>query len=112
MDMDYCLIVTYTREDKKEALIEVAEKASTEKVCIISFLPLEGNAPRLKLIDDELNRACLVHAATRVPGQAPGRQLAYRHPGEMKRGASLQVACGGTSCSSPDEFHTRPLRQQ
>ena len=54
MDMDYCLIVTYTREDKKEALIEVAEKASTEKVCMISFLPLEGNAPLLKLIDDEL----------------------------------------------------------
>jgi uncharacterized protein involved in tolerance to divalent cations len=55
MDMDYCLIVTYSREDKKASLIEVAEKASTEKVCMISFLPLEGNAQLLKLIDDELS---------------------------------------------------------
>jgi uncharacterized protein involved in tolerance to divalent cations len=45
MDMDYCLIVTHTREDKKEALIEVAEMASTEKVCMISFFPLEGKRP-------------------------------------------------------------------
>lgn len=54
MDMDYCLIVTYTREDKKASVIDVAERASTEKVCMVSFLPLEGNAPLLKLIDDEL----------------------------------------------------------
>ena len=71
MDMDYCLIVTYTREDKKASLMEVAEKASTEKVCMISFLPLEGNAPLLKLIDDEL---------TNLGGSAPRPEYQDRLP--------------------------------
>lgn len=40
---DYKYIITYTREDLKEELIDVAEAASLEEVCMISFLPMEIN---------------------------------------------------------------------
>ena len=38
-------------EDLKQQLIEVAESASVEQVCMISFIPMEGNAQLIKLLD-------------------------------------------------------------
>ena len=52
VDHDYCFAVTYTREDLKQQLIEEAEKVSVEEVCMISFMPIEGNAALIKLLDD------------------------------------------------------------
>ncbi len=51
IQMDYCFIFTYTREDKKDKLVEVAEKASSEEVCMISFTPFEGNEALIQLLD-------------------------------------------------------------
>ncbi len=52
VDHDYCFVVTYTREDLKQQLIEEAEKVSVEEVCMISFMPIEGNAALIKLLED------------------------------------------------------------
>jgi hypothetical protein len=52
VDHDYCYAVTYTREDLKQQLIEEAEAASVEEVCMISFIPMEGNRALIKLLDD------------------------------------------------------------
>jgi hypothetical protein len=49
---DYCFAITYTREDLKKQLIEEAEKASVEEVCMISMIPIEGNSSLIKLLDD------------------------------------------------------------
>lgn len=51
VDQDYTYIVTYTREDLKQELIEVAELASLEEVCMISMMPMEANASLIKLLD-------------------------------------------------------------
>lgn len=51
LDQDYKFIVTYTREDLKQELIEVAEAASLEEVCMISFLPMETNRSLQVLLD-------------------------------------------------------------
>jgi hypothetical protein len=48
---DYSFAVTYTREDLKQQLVEEAEQASVEEVCMISFIPMEGNAALIKLLD-------------------------------------------------------------
>jgi hypothetical protein len=48
---DYCFAVTYTREDLKKQLIEEAEGASVEEVCMISFIPMEGNGALIKLLE-------------------------------------------------------------
>ena len=48
---DYCFAITYTREDLKKQLIEEAEKASVEEVCMISFIPMEGNSALIKLLE-------------------------------------------------------------
>src|ERR1700674_5579681 len=48
---DYCFASTYTREDLKQQLIEEAEQASVEEVCMISFIPMEGNAALIKLLE-------------------------------------------------------------
>jgi hypothetical protein len=52
VEHDYCFIVTYTREDLKEELIREAEDASLEQVCMISFLPMEGNAALVALLEN------------------------------------------------------------
>src|ERR1700674_436533 len=52
VEHDYCFVVTYTREDLKQQLIEEAEKVSVEEVCMISFMPIEGNAALIKLLED------------------------------------------------------------
>jgi hypothetical protein len=52
VEHDYCFAVTYTREDLKQQLIEEAEEASVEQVCMISFIPMEGNVALIKLIED------------------------------------------------------------
>jgi hypothetical protein len=49
---DYCYAITFTREDLKQQLIEEAEKTSVEQVCMISFVPMEGNASLIKLLED------------------------------------------------------------
>ena len=45
---DYCFAVTYTREDLKQRLIEEAENVSVEEMCMIFFLPMEGNGALIK----------------------------------------------------------------
>jgi hypothetical protein len=51
LEQDYNYIITYTREDLREELIEVAESASLEEVCMISFLPMEANRSLRDLLD-------------------------------------------------------------
>lgn len=51
LDQDYHYIITYTREDLKAELIDVAETASLEEVCMISFLPMETNRSLKELLD-------------------------------------------------------------
>ena len=48
---DYCFAITYTREDLKTQLIAEAEAASVEEVCMISLIPMEGNAQLIKLLE-------------------------------------------------------------
>ena len=43
LEQDYNYIISYTREDLKDELVEIAESASLEEVCMISFLPMEPN---------------------------------------------------------------------
>ncbi|RCG32773.1 hypothetical protein DQ384_04680 [Sphaerisporangium album] len=51
LEQDYNYIITYTREDLKAELIDVAESASLEEVCMISFLPIETNRSLKELLD-------------------------------------------------------------
>jgi hypothetical protein len=51
LEQDYNYIITYTREDLKDELIEVAESASLEEVCMISLLPMEANRSLRMLLD-------------------------------------------------------------
>ena len=51
LEQDYNYIISYTREDLKEELVEVAEAASLEEVCMISFLPMEPNRSLRLLLD-------------------------------------------------------------
>jgi hypothetical protein len=51
LEQDYNYIITYTREDLKDELVEVAEAASLEEVCMISFLPMEANRSLRNLLD-------------------------------------------------------------
>ena len=51
VEHDYCFAVTYTREDLKQRFIAEAEQASVEQVCMISFIPMEGNAALIKLLE-------------------------------------------------------------
>ena len=52
VEHDYAFIVTYTREDLKDQLVAEAERVSVEDVCMISFIPFEGNAALIRLLDD------------------------------------------------------------
>ena len=51
LEQDYHYIVSYTREDLKDELVDVAEAASLEEVCMISFLPIEPNRSLRMLLD-------------------------------------------------------------
>jgi hypothetical protein len=51
LEQDYNYIISYTREDLKDELVEVAESASLEEVCMISFLPMEPNRSLRLLLD-------------------------------------------------------------
>jgi hypothetical protein len=51
LEQDYNYILTYTREDLKDELVEVAETTSLEEVCMISFLPMETNRSLRLLLD-------------------------------------------------------------
>jgi len=51
IEQDYCFIHSYTREDLKERVTEVAEAASVEDVCMISFVPCESNRALSELLD-------------------------------------------------------------
>src|SRR5262249_28072762 len=48
---DYNYLISYTREDLKEELIEVAEQTSVEEYCMIAFLPMEANKRLIELLD-------------------------------------------------------------
>jgi len=52
VEQDYCFVVTYTREDLKQQLIEEAEKVSVEQVCMISFIRFEANQALVRLLDE------------------------------------------------------------
>jgi uncharacterized protein involved in tolerance to divalent cations len=52
--MDYCYLITYTAEHFKQQVIDECERVSAEEVPMISFIPFEGNAKLLKLIDETL----------------------------------------------------------
>jgi len=56
VEHDYCYIVTVTRDDLKDDLIREAERVSVEDVCMISFIPLDGNAALIRLLDDAFDR--------------------------------------------------------
>ncbi|MER9316166.1 hypothetical protein NKI31_11735 [Mesorhizobium sp. M0659] len=51
VEQDYNYIITYTREDLKDELIDVAESASLEEVCMISLMPMEMNRALRNLLD-------------------------------------------------------------
>ncbi|MFF9490692.1 hypothetical protein [Streptomyces sp. NPDC014676] len=51
LEQDYNYLITYTREDLKDELVEVAESASLEEVCMISMLPMEINRSLRDLLD-------------------------------------------------------------
>ena len=51
LEQDYNYIITYTREDLKDELIDVAESASLEEVCMISLMPMETNRALRNLLD-------------------------------------------------------------
>lgn len=51
VEQDYCFAVTYTREDLKDQLTAEAERVSAEEVCMISFIPFEGNRALINLLD-------------------------------------------------------------
>ncbi|MEV7395289.1 hypothetical protein [Streptomyces sp. NPDC091215] len=51
LEQDYKYVITYTREDLKEELVDVAESASLEEVCMISMIPMEINKSLQKLLD-------------------------------------------------------------
>lgn len=52
LEQDYGFIITYTREDLKQELIDVAESASMEEVCMISMMPMEANRSLQNLLDE------------------------------------------------------------
>lgn len=52
LEQDYSYIVTYTREDLRVELIDVAESASLEEVCMISMMPMETNRSLRVLLDE------------------------------------------------------------
>ena len=66
VEQDYRLILTYTRAELKERVIAAAEAASLEKICMISFLPMEPNRALAELIDDCVRRDD--DAAASAPG--------------------------------------------
>ncbi|WP_121114341.1 hypothetical protein [Croceibacterium ferulae] len=51
IEQDYNYLITYTREDLKDELIDVAESASLEEVCMISMVPMEINRSLRVLLD-------------------------------------------------------------
>ena len=52
VEHDYCYIITFTREDLRDALIREAELVSVEAICMISFSPLDGNNALMRLVED------------------------------------------------------------
>ena len=57
LEQDYKYIISYTREDLKEELVEVAEAAALEEVCMISFLPMEPNRSLRLRLSSRLGRS-------------------------------------------------------
>ena len=50
-NMDYSYIMTYTREDLKDEMMRITEKASVEDVCMISVKEFDGNPKLIDLLD-------------------------------------------------------------
>lgn len=51
VENDYCYAITYTRDDLKDDLTREAERVSAEVVCMISFIPFEGNRALIDLLN-------------------------------------------------------------
>ena len=51
-EMNYAYILTYTKKELAEQVTREAEEASAEEVCMISFLPFEGNDALTQLLND------------------------------------------------------------
>jgi len=66
VEQDYKLIVTYSRSELRDRLVEVAERASLEKICMVSFLPMEPNASLARFID-----GCLATPGADLPAPQP-----------------------------------------
>ena len=54
VEMGYCYILTYTKEQYKDAVITDVRQTTAEEVPMISFIEFEGNAELIKLIDETL----------------------------------------------------------
>ncbi len=51
VDIDYLTITSFTSEQHKDEIIQVAEEASEETVPMIRFTPFEGNTSLLEWIE-------------------------------------------------------------
>lgn len=83
LEQDYNYIITYTREDLKEELVDVAESASLEEVCMISFLPMEPNRSLRLLLEASFEGRGETAMPTPVEAVAaltfvPGAQISSR----------------------------------
>jgi uncharacterized protein involved in tolerance to divalent cations len=54
VDMNYVYLLTYTRENLRDEVNNIAETTSREEVCMISHLPFEGNQKFISLLNDTL----------------------------------------------------------
>ncbi|MBI4134826.1 MAG: divalent cation tolerance protein CutA [Candidatus Sungbacteria bacterium] len=54
VSMDYCYILTYTKVELKEKIIEAVNQTTEEEVPMISFIPFEANPKLEQLIDQTL----------------------------------------------------------
>jgi len=55
-EQDYSFLVTYTRSDLKNELTRVAELASAEMVCMISFIQFEANQALLAYLNEAFDQ--------------------------------------------------------
>src|SRR6267378_2184210 len=52
VEHDYCWIITFTREDLRDELIQEAETESAEAICMITFAPLDGSPAMQALLEE------------------------------------------------------------
>src|SRR5258708_38827622 len=52
VEHDYCWIITFTREDLRDELIQEAEKESAEAICMTTFSPFDGSPAMQALLEE------------------------------------------------------------